>query len=224
MFVDRSVTITYFHRSADVYQTLSGGVMASFHKGNALLERGILAELDQKPDIGLFRSALSEYERMGQHLRQLGKDLDELLAIERANKRVPVYVEALAGIIREDRPFERVSNTGTRFALAGDDRKAQAARLDTAAEIVAAQREDLGVLVRKHAVMIESLRAAIPLAERSEFVPVMLSGRNAFGDVMPQFTDMVSAFDRFYARSCMATITATMQVYPAGFEWLPKLR
>lgn len=40
------------------------------------------------------------------------------------------------------------------------------------------------------------------------------------GDKMPQFTDMMSAFERFYVRTCMATITTTMQVYPRGFEWL----
>jgi hypothetical protein len=48
----------------------------------------------------------------------------------------------------------------------------------------------------------------------------MLSGRNAFGDKMPQFTDMISGYDRLYVQTCMATIAATMQVYPKGFEWL----
>ena len=39
---------------------------------------------------------------------------------------------------------------------------------------------------------------------------------------MPQFTDLISAFERLYIRSCMATISATMQTYPAGFAWLKK--
>jgi hypothetical protein len=58
------------------------------------------------------------------------------------------------------------------------------------------------------------------LAEKGEFAQVMLSGRNAFGDKMPQFTDMISAFERLYTRTCMATIATTMQIYPKGFEWL----
>jgi hypothetical protein len=33
---------------------------------------------------------------------------------------------------------------------------------------------------------------------------------------------MMSAYERFYIRACMATIAATMQSYPAGFDWLPK--
>ena len=56
--------------------------------------------------------------------------------------------------------------------------------------------------------------------EKGEFAKVMLSGRNAFGDKMPQLTDMISCYERMYVQTCMSTISATMQVYPKGFEWL----
>jgi len=87
-------------------------------------------------------------------------------------------------------------------------------------DILVSQLADISVLIQKGTAAVDALRSAIPLAERSEFVPVMLSGRNAFGDIMPQFTDMMSVFDRAYIRACMATISATMQSYPAGWEWL----
>lgn len=222
MFVDKFVTVTYFHKSAEVYQTLSAGVMGAFHRGNALLEEGILTEFDQKKDVGKFKSALNEYEGMAKQMNKLAKKLDELMEIDKSGKKVAVYEEALRGIIREDKPFERVSNVGTRYALAAGDKTGQIDAISGSADILRAQRADLQVLQRKLDVVLDALRSAIPLAERSEFVPVMLSGRNAFGDVMPQFTDMMSAYDRFYARSCMATIAATMQAYPAGFEWLSK--
>jgi hypothetical protein len=70
--------------------------------------------------------------------------------------------------------------------------------------------------------VITAARDAIPLAEKGQFAQVMLSGRNGFGDKMPQFTDWFSAYDRFYVQSCMTTIAATMQIYPKGFEWLKK--
>ena len=222
MFVDKFVTVTYFHKSAEVYQALSAGVMGAFHKGNALLEEGILAELDQKKNPGKFKAALIEYEAMSKQMQKLAKKLDELMEIDKRGKKVAVYEEALKGIIREDRPFERVSNVGTRYALTAGGKAGPVDAISGSSDILRAQQADLQILQRKLDVVLDALRSAIPLADRSEFVPVMLSGRNAFGDVMPQFTDMMSAYDRFYARSCMATIAATMQAYPAGFEWLPK--
>jgi hypothetical protein len=37
---------------------------------------------------------------------------------------------------------------------------------------------------------------------------------------MPQLSDMISTYDRFYNEMVLATIAATMQVYPKGFEFL----
>lgn len=88
--------------------------------------------------------------------------------------------------------------------------------------VVDAQLADLAILRGVLSQVVSGLRDAMPLAEKGEFARVMLSGRNAFGDKMPQLTDMVSAFDRLYVQTCMATISATMQVYPKGFEWLAK--
>jgi hypothetical protein len=88
--------------------------------------------------------------------------------------------------------------------------------------VVDAQLADLKILRGVLDEVIGGLRDALPLAEKGEIARVMLSGRNAFGDKMPQLTDMVSGFDRLYVQTCMVTIAATMQVYPKGFEWLGK--
>ena len=92
--------------------------------------------------------------------------------------------------------------------------------IDGIGGIIRAQRDDLKILKSKMDEVLAGLRDAIPLAEKAEFAAVMLSGRNSFGDKMPQFTDMISAFDRLYVRTCTSTIAATMQVYPRGFEWV----
>jgi hypothetical protein len=86
--------------------------------------------------------------------------------------------------------------------------------------ILDAQAADLKILRGVLEQVTDGLRDAMPLAEKGEFAKVMLSGRNAFGDKMPQFTDLISGYERMYVQTCMATISATMQVYPKGFEWL----
>jgi hypothetical protein len=32
---------------------------------------------------------------------------------------------------------------------------------------------------------------------------------------------LVGIYQRLYGKACLTTITATMQVFPAGLEWLP---
>ena len=68
--------------------------------------------------------------------------------------------------------------------------------------------------------VIVAMQDAMPLTERGQFASVMLSGRNAFGEKMPQFTNMFSAYQRLYVTTVLATISTTMQVYPNGYEWL----
>jgi hypothetical protein len=154
----------------------------------------------------------------------LDRKLSELIEIDRSGKKVKIYEDALARILQESPQFERLSARGVRYSNAGGAQRDQQTSLRSSTDILVAQREDLKILRTAYQEAINALREAIPLAEKSQFVPVMLSGRNAFGDKMPKFTDMISAYERFNIRSCMATIDATMQVYPAGFEWLQKSR
>ena len=198
------------------------GVLAAYYQGNNYLEEGILAELDGKANPEMFRAALSSYESSARQMVVLQQKYDRLLEVDQKGKKVDLFEKALGNILRQSKPFERMSLKGVRYAnAAGVGEQEQRPVLDSRS-IITAQRDDLIILRKKFQEAIDALRQAIPLAENRQFVPVMLSGRNAFADKMPQFTDMISAFDRFNIRSCMATIDATMQVYPTGFEWLPK--
>jgi hypothetical protein len=82
----------------------------------------------------------------------------------------------------------------------------------------------LKILQKTLDAVISGLRDAIPLTTKGEFAAVMLSGRNAFGDKMPQFIQMFGAFQSYYIRTVGVTITATMQLYPRGYEWLTEGR
>lgn len=201
---------------------LALGVIATYYKGNSHLESGILAELSGKPKPPRFRAALRSYELSAQQMVILDRKLTELIEIDRSGQKVKVYEDALAKILRESPPFERLSSRGVRYSNAGGTGRDEQTPLRSSTDILLAQREDLKILGNAFHEAISALREAIPLAEKRQFVPVMLSGRNAFGDKMPKFTDMISAYERFNIRTCMATIDATMQVYPAGFEWLTK--
>jgi hypothetical protein len=219
-------TVIFFHKSGEVYDAFSRGVILQWHEANAHLERGVLAEFDHKLDPEaspldphLFKRALAGYEQVALGLETLDRKLAELAAIQDGAEPVEIYEKTLTGILAEMQPLERLSRGGVRYAdIAGA--KGQAKPIAGTSGILAAQREDLAVLRKTLDEVLVGLRDAIPLAEKGEFAQVMLSGRNAFGDKMPQFTDMISAFERLYTRTCMATIATTMQVYPKGFEWL----
>ena len=154
----------------------------------------------------------------------LDKRLAELQAIDKAGHAVEIYERALTKILAEGGPIERLSRKGVRYSDVAGRKAEKGEPIVGTAGILAAQRQDLAVLRTMLEEVLQGLRDALPLAEKGEFAQVMLSGRNAFGDKMPQFTDMISSFERLYVRTCMATIATTMQVYPTGFEWLTETR
>ena len=202
---------------------LSLGVIATYYKGNSSLEQGIVAELHGTPDASQFRAALTSYQSSLDQMAALDKKFEELEAIDRSSTTVKAFEDALGKLLRQASPsFERISAKGVRYSNVGGTRPASLKPLRTSSDILEAQRSDLKILQRGMEEAISALKDAIPLAERGEFVKVMLSGRNAFADKMPKFTDMISAYERINIRTCMATSDATMQIYPKGLEWLQK--
>lgn len=198
-------------------------VLAAWHKANSHLEEGIVAELDGKRAPTRFRSTLKGLEVLANRMVTLDRKLTELAEIDKgaSNLKLKAYEDTVSKILKEAKPFERVTLSGVRFSsVAGAAQGGEPSPILSTYDILLAQRDDLRILQKKLTGVIDALRDAIPLAEKGEFVRVMLSGRNAFGSKMPEFTEMMSAYDRFVVRSCMTTIDATMQVYPVGWEWL----
>jgi hypothetical protein len=220
---DPPKTLEFFHKAGEVYEALSDALFM-WHAANSPLEKGVLAEFERvinktplKPYH--YQETLHALSALKVKTEVLQVKLQELRKLAADGTTTPEFDAALTKILAESRNIGRLSTTGVRYAdVAGKE-----ARVEPIVGIVGvidAQSADLKILRGALDEVLAGLRDALPLAEKGEFAKVMLSGRNAFGDKMPQLTDMVSAFDRLYVQTCMATISATMQVYPKGFEWL----
>lgn len=208
-----------------MYDVYSLEVLPAYYKANSHLEAGIVAELEGKRASIHFRSSLKTFEALPSKMVTLDKKLTELVEIDKSasNLKIKTYEDTVSKILNESKPFERVTLSGVRYSnVAGAAQSGEPSPIRSTSDILLAQRDDLRILQKKLVEVIDALRNAIPLAEKGEFVPVMLSGRNAFGSKMPQFTEMMSAYDRFIVKGCMTTIDATMQAYPVGWEWLQK--
>lgn len=199
--------------------------MARHYEADDLLEQGVMAELDGKPQPELFHRALQLFEETAKEMDLLDKRMEKLIGIHQRGKSTPAFDQSLDRILGELQGIKRVSLHGSRFAnVARPPGEVKPRPLPTnLLAIMQAQREDLDLLRKQLAETIETFRAVIPLAEKNQFVPMMLSGRAGFSSKVQQSVDLLGEYSSFYSRTCMATIEATMQAYPAGFEWLPKV-
>lgn len=224
-FSDPRDTVEFFHKAGAVYEALSKKVVLKWHQANSPLEQGVLAEFEQKLDNkkalqpDLFRQTLARLTELRSGLDELASALADMGQFVATHEVTPIFDLTVVRLLNEDRPIERLSETGVRYAEVSGITGNQGA-MEGIAGIIRAQQQDLRILKDKLSEVIVGLRDAIPLAENGQFAAVMLSGRNSFGDKMPQFTDMIHAYDRLYVRTCMSTIAATMQIYPRGFEWV----
>jgi hypothetical protein len=220
---NKLTTLKFFYKAGEVYEALSDA-MKTWHTANSPLEKGVLAEFDRavhgtplKPYH--YKETQAALNLLTLKLEVLQLKLSELREIGAEGETTPDFETALNKMLVTNQNTCRLSSAGVRYAdVAG--KEAAAAPIKGIVGILDAQSADLkllrGVLDQVNA----GLRDAMPLAEKGEFAKVMLSGRNAFGDKMPQLTDMISCYERMYVQTCMSTISATMQVYPKGFEWL----
>lgn len=193
---------------------------------NSRLEAGVVAEfqskLDPKQELQpqAFGEALSGLKELHHAMQAYDEGVAALQALDAACDQRTVTDQALARILEEGRPLPRLGRAGVRYADAGGLGTVKATPVRGQTEILAALRADLAILRQSLEEVIVELRDSMPLVEKGEFAAVMLSGRHGFGDKMPQFTEMFSAYQRFYVRTVMATIAATMQTFPAGYDWL----
>ncbi|UWQ46866.1 hypothetical protein [Leisingera aquaemixtae] len=218
-------TVDFFHKSKDVYVALTA-IEQNWQSSSYSLENGILAEFDSKVDpskslnVEQYEKALAGYIE----LRALMDDLDEAIyVLQEADKKcggTKSFNMAVERNLKDATDFHRLSTSGVRFSDAAGLSEANIAPMKSISDILSAWRVDLAILASTLDEVIVAMQDAMPLAEKGEFAAVMLSGRNAFGDKMPQFTDMLSAYQRFYVEAVLITINSTMQVYPDGLEWL----
>ncbi len=196
--------------------------MAGKHyEADDLLERGVLADMSGKPQPALFRQALARFKECSAAMALLDRKMGELIAIHEKGKPVPEFGETLRKILEQGGPVPRVSLTGVRYAnVARDQQQPPKDFPKDLASIMAAQRSDLQILKKQLDGMIAAFTDVMPLGEKGEFSAALLSGRHGFADKVQQSVYLTGVFVQFYVSTCMATIDATMQVYPKGLEWL----
>jgi hypothetical protein len=216
-------TLTFFYKAGEVYEAISD-VMRVWQSANAPLETGVLAEFEHAIKNAPLKSyhfneTMLALQLLKAKMAVLDTKLKELKALANDGNTVPEFDEAITNILKEHKGLGRLSTQGVRYADVAGLPSTQQPIIGLSG-IIDAQITDLQILSQILDQVISGLRDAIPLAERGEFARVMLSGRNAFGDKMPQFTDMIYAYERLYVQTCMSTISATMQIYPKGFQWL----
>jgi hypothetical protein len=204
-----------------VSDTLFLDVTAAHYQGDSLLEKGVMAELDGKPNPQFFAQALNQFEKSLAAMNALDQRLDALIAIYKRSPENPKFKDALNKMLKEAKPCERVSLKGERYSNVATEQPKDAPSQPTSLlEIMEAQKADLKILRGQMKETIEAFRGVIPLAEKHQFAAMMLSGREGFADKIQQSVDLVGRYGRFYTTECMATIAATMQPYPSGLEWI----
>ena len=222
---DANETVKFFHKSRDVYLALAQ-LEKIWQEASYSLENGILAEFDSKNNssnrlrVDEFQMALKGYIRMRAAMDELDKAIKVLQVVDANCEKVEIFAATLERNLRESKSFPRLSKSGVRFADAAGLPKDKISPLSSIADILSAWRNDLEIMAGTLDEVIAALQDSLPLAERGQFAAVMLSGRNAFGEKMPQFTDMFSAYQRLYVTTVLSTISTTMQVFPSGYEWL----
>ncbi len=173
----------------------------------------------------LLGDSLNKLQESRAAMDKLSAKFEELREINRKHKVIPEYQAALARILRNHPPIERVSLRDARFAnvargsLRESTRRPIGSNLD---QILGNIIEDLTILKTQLDQTIVAFREVLPLAKQGGFAAMVLSGRAPLPEKVLQSADMALVFAQFYNRACMTTIAADMQVYPKGLEWLKK--
>lgn len=192
---------------------------------NRLMEQGNLAEFRGKADPASFRQS---HEHMARSLKAIDAalgDYDVLIDMLDKEPTLPIFTKTLEKLLAESGPWDRISHrSGARYSDLGvalpRGRKDAPEVFRDLASVMRAQREDLKALRHLTAEVLKKFQDVLPLTEKRQFVRAMLSGRWAFGDKYEEMVEARSTFSHFYTRSCMVSIQAVMQVYPAGFAFL----
>ncbi|MBG6173081.1 hypothetical protein IWQ55_001347 [Labrenzia sp. EL_208] len=219
---DAQSALDFIHKAGEVYVALADA-MAVWDGANRPLETGVLAEMEHivngtPIEPGRFVETLVSFQLLREKLAVLQLKLEEQRKLADDGDTLPEFDMEITRILQEQ-PVLRLSREGVRYAdIAGE--KKQSMPIVGLVGVIDAQIADLVILREVLEEVIDGTRNAIPLAEKAEFARVMLSGRNEFGDKVPQFTDMIYTFQKLYVQTCMASIAATMQTYPKGFTWL----
>lgn len=189
-----------------------------------LLEAGVLADMRGEESYDPLDRALAKLKETRSYMDDLYDQIGRMRKIEKAAVPLPEHNLALARILSNHPPVERVRLTQSRFANIA---AAQGLAINYGSigpnfdGLLQNLQTDLKILQVEHDQLIDAFTAILPTARKGGFATIMLSGRAALPEKIMHSADQMMVYDLFYNRACMTTIAADMQVYPKGFEWLP---
>jgi hypothetical protein len=190
-----------------------------------LLETGVLADMLGQPSYDRLNQALIKLSEARALMDTLYEQLTKMREIERTNVALPEHKLALARILANHPPVERVSLTNSRFANVAAAGGVAVNYGPIGADfdaLLGNLMADLKILQVEHDQAIEAFTAILPAAQRGGFAAIVLSGRAPLPEKIMHSADQMMVYAQFYNRACMTTIAADMQVYPKGLEWLPR--
>ncbi len=213
-------------KQAEVVTALEREMLDTWYRASVTIEHGVIAEFEAK----LNGSPLAPQHFVDtldglRQVRVLSEQYRDALVKFRGvvtRDPEPTFAATLDALLGQS-SIQRLASSGIRFSNVAGVNEPSGSPTEAGTgcgKVIDMLLEDLALLQSLLDETIIATRDAIPLAQKGEFAKVMLSGRNRFGDKMPQLTDAFSRYDRLYVELILATISTTMQVYPRGFQFL----
>jgi hypothetical protein len=155
-------------------------------------------------------------------MQRLERTFEQMLALQRKHPLNDKFKAALEIILKDHPRVERINLAAVRYAQGGSQQPDALGPLgSTMDELIENLKGDLGLLRKQTEALNQEGRKVLAATESGGFARLVLSGRAPFPELVMQNELLVGIYQRLYGKACLTTITATMQVFPAGLEWLP---
>jgi hypothetical protein len=225
-YIDKGDTVEFYRQSFKASEILHIALLRDRMVADNNLELGVLADIRGEPSEGFLDKALAALRSARQNMDALYRQIEVLREFDKTHKYLPEHEQALERILKNSPKVERVSLTNSRFANISQSKEVVTnfgtigATFD---ELLANLGSDLKVLEKMTDDTIDAFVAVMPLAKNGGFAAMVLSGRAPLPEHIMHTVDQTMVYAQFFNRACMTSISADMQVYPKGFEWLPKV-
>ena len=225
-YVNKADTITFYEKSFKASEILHTVVLKERFAADNFLELGVLADIKGEPAEENLQNALSNLKESRKHMDDLYNQIGLMREHDKSHKPLPAHIKALGRILANQPPIERVSLTNSRFANVNRS-KAAVTNFGPIGkdfdELLSNLQYDLKILQKETDEVIEAFVPIMSLAKNGGFAAMVLSGRAPLPEKIMHSVDQTMVYAQFFNRACMTSISADMQIYPNGFEWLPKV-
>lgn len=225
-YLNKLDTIEFYEKSFKASEILHLHLLKERIAADNYLELGVLADIQGKPAEDYLNKALASLKGSREQMDVLYTQLELLREHDKTHKPLPEHITALNRILKNQPPIERVSLTNSRFANVSKSKSAVTNFGPIGSDfddLLSNLQSDLKILAIETDETIKAFISVMPLAKNGGFAAMVLSGRAPLPEKIMHSVDQTMVYVQFFNRACMTSIAADMQVYPKGFEWLPKV-